>query len=105
MVEVNKLREIAKEVVSRDDVRVLIGYRPGTYGFRARPAFVEDPGEVDQLIFTPACVNNLATYITPTLAEEAEYPRRFMLSALAGLFLLLGWSIGALVYYSVRDRS
>ncbi|MBY6069073.1 sugar transporter [Leisingera aquaemixtae] len=47
----------------------------------------------------------LATYITPTLAEEAEYPRRFMLSALAALFLLLGWSIGALVYYSVRDRS
>ena len=46
----------------------------------------------------------LATYITPTLAEEAEYPRRFMLSALAGLFLLLGWSIGVLIYYSIRDR-
>lgn len=47
----------------------------------------------------------LATYITPTLAEEAEYPRRFVLTGLAGLFLLLGWSIGALIYYSIRDRS
>ncbi|MDC0660428.1 sugar transporter [Leisingera sp. SS27] len=47
----------------------------------------------------------LAAYITPTLAEDSEYPRRFMLSGLAGLFLLLSWSIGALVYYSVRDRS
>jgi capsular polysaccharide transport system permease protein len=47
----------------------------------------------------------LATYIKPTLADESEYPRRFMLSGIAGLFLLLIWSILALVYYSVRDRS
>lgn len=47
----------------------------------------------------------LATYIKPALAEQAEYPRRFVLSALAGLFLLLGWSILALIYYSIRDRS
>jgi capsular polysaccharide transport system permease protein len=47
----------------------------------------------------------LATYITPTLAQDSEYPRRFVLAALAGLFLLLSWSILALVYYSIRDRS
>ncbi|WP_254684167.1 sugar transporter [Phaeobacter inhibens] len=47
----------------------------------------------------------LATYITPTLAEEAEYPRRYILSALTGLFLLLAWAIGVLIYYSIRDRS
>ncbi|UWQ39606.1 sugar transporter (plasmid) [Leisingera aquaemixtae] len=47
----------------------------------------------------------LATYINPALAEEAEYPRRFVLSALAGLFLLLTWSILVLIYYSIRDRS
>lgn len=47
----------------------------------------------------------LATYITPTLASEAEYPKRAVLAALAGLFLLLTWSILALVYYSIRDRS
>ena len=63
MVDVNKLREIAREVISREDVRELIGYRPGTYGFRARPAFVTEPEETGDLIFTPACVNNLASYI------------------------------------------
>ncbi|OED46622.1 sugar transporter [Rhodobacteraceae bacterium (ex Bugula neritina AB1)] len=47
----------------------------------------------------------LATYIKPTLAEEAEYPQRFVLSGLAGLFLLLIWSVAALIYYSIRDRS
>ncbi|MDY6793792.1 MAG: 4Fe-4S dicluster domain-containing protein [Actinomycetota bacterium] len=73
MVDLSKLREIAGEVISRDDVRELIGYRPGTYGFRTRPAFVYEPGEVDQLIYTPACVNNLATYIT--LEEKLPVPR------------------------------
>lgn len=47
----------------------------------------------------------LATYIRPTLAEDAEYPQRPVLTGLAALFALLGWSIIVLIYYSIRDRS
>lgn len=47
----------------------------------------------------------LATYIKPTLAQSSEYPQRWILGGLTGLFLLLGWSILALIYYSIRDRS
>ena len=47
----------------------------------------------------------LATYIKPTLAQDSEYPKRVILAGLAGLFLVLIWSIGALIYYSIRDRS
>jgi capsular polysaccharide transport system permease protein len=46
----------------------------------------------------------LAAYIRPTIAQSAQYPRRLMLAGLTGLFLLLGWAIGVLIYYSVRDR-
>jgi len=46
----------------------------------------------------------LAPYIRPTLPQVAEYPQRFVLAGLIGLFLVLAWSIMALVYYSVRDR-
>lgn len=46
----------------------------------------------------------LAAYVPPTLAETSEYPRRGLLSMLTFMFLTLGWSIGALIYYSVRDR-
>ncbi len=46
----------------------------------------------------------LAAYIEPTLAQRAEYPKRAMLSALSALFLLLGWSIMILIYYSLKDR-
>lgn len=46
----------------------------------------------------------LATYIKPTKAEEAEYPRRYVLMALTALFLVLFWSVITLIYYSIRDR-
>ncbi|MEP1586348.1 sugar transporter [Tateyamaria sp.] len=47
----------------------------------------------------------LATYIKPTLAEASEFPQRFVLIGLIALFLMLAWSVMALVYYSIRDRS
>lgn len=47
----------------------------------------------------------LATYIKPTLAEAAQYPQRALWAGLVALFLILLWSILALIYYSIRDRS
>ncbi len=47
----------------------------------------------------------LATYIKPTRAQTAEYPQKFVLSALTALFLFLAWSIVTLIVYSIRDRS
>ena len=46
----------------------------------------------------------LAAHVEPTVAESALYPRRALLSGLAGLFLLLGWGMIMLVYYNVRDN-
>lgn len=47
----------------------------------------------------------LAAHIQPTLAEKAEYPERGKITMLIGVFLLLGWAIFCLVYYSLRDRT
>lgn len=46
----------------------------------------------------------LATYIDPTLAETAEYPKRFMLIGLISAFLFVSWAILVMGYYSLRDR-
>ncbi|WP_179381623.1 sugar transporter [Jannaschia marina] len=46
----------------------------------------------------------LATYISPTLAQRAEYPRRLLVLALTAFFSLTLWAVAALVYYSLRDR-
>lgn len=46
----------------------------------------------------------LAVFIQPTFPELAEFPRRDVILGLAALFLVLGWAIAALIYYSIRDR-
>ncbi|WP_209427023.1 sugar transporter [Pararhodobacter sp. SW119] len=46
----------------------------------------------------------LATFIQPTLAQRAEYPRRLFLIAMTALFAGLIWAVLALVYFSLRDR-
>ncbi|PTN00872.1 capsular polysaccharide transport system permease protein [Rhodovulum imhoffii] len=46
----------------------------------------------------------LAPYIRPTLAESSRYPQRGIQLGLMTLFLLLAWSTGVLVAYSIKDR-
>ncbi|MCB1388709.1 MAG: sugar transporter [Rhodobacteraceae bacterium] len=46
----------------------------------------------------------LATYVRPTLAEQAGYPQRIQIILLTAMFLTLGWAAIALIYYSLRDR-
>lgn len=45
----------------------------------------------------------LATYVSPTLPQTAEFPRRFVVLGLATLFLVLAWAILVMIYYSIRD--
>jgi capsular polysaccharide transport system permease protein len=46
----------------------------------------------------------LAAYVSPTLAETAEYPRRMLLLTTLSLFFLMAWSILVLIAYSIKDR-
>ncbi len=46
----------------------------------------------------------LAAHIAPTRAETAQFPQRQMILATVSMFLILAWSICAMVYYSLRDR-
>lgn len=47
----------------------------------------------------------LAAHITPKIAQSSIEPNRLWLLAMVAGLLLVGWSIMALVYYSIRDRS
>ena len=73
MVDLKELQDKAKEVISRDDVRRLIGWQRGTYGFESAPIVVTDASDADKLIFDPTCVQNPASFIT--LEEKRPVPR------------------------------
>lgn len=46
----------------------------------------------------------LAAHTAPTLAETSRFPERGTLFAIVSAFLVMLWSIGTLIYYSLRDR-
>lgn len=46
----------------------------------------------------------LAAHVEPTLAERADYPRRWTLTLLTGLFAALAWAMLTLGAYALRDR-
>ncbi len=71
--DLEQLRKTAAEVVARDDVKYLIGWKQGSYGYRIAPSFVEDAAGAAELTFSPLCTANLATYLT--LVEKLPVPR------------------------------
>ncbi len=64
--DINELRRIAAETIARDDVKYLLGWQQGSFGYRVSPVLVKDPAEVEKLIFSPLCISNLAVYLTRT---------------------------------------
>jgi formate dehydrogenase subunit beta len=73
MVSEEKLREKVKEILARNDVKYVIGYEKGTYGFRVSPSFAFTQEDADKFIFSPLCANNLAVY--PMLEEKLPLRR------------------------------
>ncbi len=68
MVDLKKLREEANKIVNRDDIKYLIGWEKGTYGFQVTPFFATTSDDIDKLIFSPLCIHNLAVF--PMLEEK-----------------------------------
>jgi len=58
-----KIREKARELLTKKAVDLIIGFGEGTLPLRATPLFIRSPEEVDRLIWNSFCENNLATYL------------------------------------------
>lgn len=73
MVEASKIKDAVEKVVSRDDVKYVVGYKKGTYGFQVIPAFAYSVDDAKDFIVSPLCVNNLSVY--PLLEERLPLPK------------------------------
>ncbi len=71
--DIDELRQAAAETVSREDVKYLLGWQQGSFGYRTSPVLINEAADVNKLIFTPLCVSNLAVYLTKT--EQLPLPR------------------------------
>jgi len=86
------IRDEAARLLNEEAVTAVIGYRTGRRKGSAMPAIVTKAEQVAELIFSPACVNNLALYLTrkkkeiPQKGKVAVVAKGCDMKALAGLF-------------------
>lgn len=63
MVDNNKLRSEIKKILEKKEIKHVICYSLGSYGFKTRPFFISKKEDIDKIIFSPLCVNNLSVFI------------------------------------------
>ncbi len=68
MVDEKELQDVVEKTVKRNDVKYVVGYEKGTYGFKVIPSFAYKPEDAKRFIFSPLCVHNLAVF--PMLEEK-----------------------------------
>lgn len=57
------IREEARRLLESGTVDVVIGFTQGTLPLRAAPVLIRDAADVERLIWSPFCENNLARYL------------------------------------------
>ncbi len=73
MVDQKLLVEEAKKIIAQEDVKYVIGYKKGTYGFTISPSYAYTPEYAENFIYNPLCAKNLASY--PILEEKLPLGR------------------------------
>jgi ferredoxin len=66
-----KIREMAKRLLSEGRVDVVLGYGPGTVPLRNAPMFARTPEEADKLVWDSNCRINLANFLPRTKERVA----------------------------------
>ncbi|HEX9079693.1 MAG TPA: hypothetical protein VF795_08900 [Desulfuromonadaceae bacterium] len=85
------IRGEARRILSEGQVTAVVGFAAGRRTGSAQPVVITGADAADDLIFTPACVNNLAVYLTkskkdiPKQGKIAIVVKGCDLKALAGL--------------------
>ena len=68
-----KIRDQARQWLEKGEVKYIIGYEKGNDTFLSRPVFIYNADDVNKLVWSPACVDNLTRYL---LDEMKEKPKR-----------------------------
>ena len=63
MVNNKKLKNEISKILEKKDVKHVICYTNGSYGFQTRPFFISKKEDIEKIIFSPLCVHNLSLYI------------------------------------------
>ena len=68
------MKDAAAKLFADKSVDFIIGYRNGSLPNTARPFFVRNAQDVENLVWNQFCIGNLATFL-PKLFEKPQKPR------------------------------
>ena len=63
MAKIDDLKDEARRILQEGKVKYIIGYGRGSSGWPAAPLFINKPEGVEDLIWDPTCVHNLARFL------------------------------------------
>ena len=72
MVHLEDIKKEAKRLLEEEKIKYLIGYKRGSNGFMALPAFINKPEETEELIWEATCVQNLSRYLVEEKKEQSR---------------------------------
>jgi len=72
MVNIQSLKEEARKCLQEGKVKYIIGYEKGADGWKANPAFIKKPEDVEKLIWDPTCFHNLARFLVDEKRRKAK---------------------------------
>jgi len=71
MVNLEDLKNEAKQLLKSEKVKYIIGYEKSSNGTAAAPVFISTPEDVEKLIWNPACVHNLTRFLDDEKKRKA----------------------------------
>ncbi len=77
MINLQDIRDTARDLLAKNEVRAVIGYRRSTNGMLAEPVVITKPEEAEQLVWDPTCFHNLSRYLVEDrkfLAKARQNP-------------------------------
>jgi len=72
MVNLEELKENAKELLKEEKVKYIIGYKRSTNGLMPVPAFIKKPENVENLIWDPLCIYNLTRFLVDEKRKKTK---------------------------------
>ncbi|MDA8441587.1 MAG: 4Fe-4S dicluster domain-containing protein [Peptococcaceae bacterium] len=67
-----KMRDVAKDLLTKGEVNMVIGWEKGTFWYNSTPVFITKAEDVERLVFDEFCTNNLAKYLLDYKTAEGK---------------------------------
>ncbi|UWG98808.1 4Fe-4S dicluster domain-containing protein [Dehalobacter sp. DCM] len=67
-----KMRELAGELLEKQEAKLVIGWEKGNHSYISTPAFISDTKDVDRLVWDEYCSANLAKYLIDYRDQEGK---------------------------------